>query len=122
MVADISNMYSSLLLKGISQYFEHTNYHLIIVEAANSEIKEQRILQKLVDQNVEGIIIQPSNDNSSNYQFIANNQIPMILVDREIEDSPWLSVTTDNEAIVAKLMQSIVEKIIKYHRCFTTYA
>ena len=24
-VADISNMYSSLLLKGISQYFEHTN-------------------------------------------------------------------------------------------------
>lgn len=112
-VADISNMYSSLLLKGISQYFEHTNYHLIIVEAANSEIKEQRILQKLVDQNVEGIIIQPSNDNSSNYQFIANNQIPMILVDREIEDSPWLSVTTDNEAIVAKLMQSIVEKSYK---------
>ncbi len=112
-VADISNMYSSLLLKGISQYFEHTNYHLIIVEAANSEIKEQRILQKLVDQNVEGIIIQPSNDNSSNYQFIANNQIPMILVDREIEDSPWLSVTTDNEAIVAKLMQSIVEKNYK---------
>lgn len=112
-VADISNMYSSLLLKGISQYFEHTNYHLIIVEAANSEIKEQRILQKLVDQNVEGIIIQPSNDNSSNYQFIANNQIPMILVDREIEDSPWLSVTTDNEAIVAKLMQKIVEKSYK---------
>lgn len=112
-VADISNMYSSLLLKGISQYFEHTNYHLIIVEAASSEIKEQRILQKLVDQNVEGIIIQPSNDNSSNYQFIANNQIPMILVDREIEDSPWLSVTTDNEAIVAKLMQKIVEKSYK---------
>ncbi|MCG7338893.1 LacI family DNA-binding transcriptional regulator [Staphylococcus sp. ACRSN] len=112
-VADISNMYSSLLLKGISQYFEHTNYHLIIVEAANSEIKEQKILQKLVDQNVEGIIIQPSNDNPSNYQFIANNQIPMILVDREIEDSPWLSVTTDNEAIVTKLMHSIIEKHYK---------
>ncbi|WP_182580034.1 LacI family DNA-binding transcriptional regulator [Staphylococcus gallinarum] len=112
-VADISNMYSSLLLKGISQYFEHTNYHLIIVEAANSEIKEQKILQKLVDQNVEGIIIQPSNDNPSNYQFIANNHIPMILVDREIEDSPWLSVTTDNEAIVAKLMHSIIKKNYK---------
>ncbi|MBG3875411.1 LacI family transcriptional regulator [Staphylococcus xylosus] len=112
-VADISNMYSSLLLKGISQYFEHTNYQLIIVEAANSEIKEQKILQKLVDQNVEGIIIQPSNDNSSNYQFIANNQIPMILVDREIEDSPWLSITTDNEAIVTKVMHSIVEKNYK---------
>ncbi len=112
-VADISNMYSSLLLKGISQYFEHTNYHLIIVDAANSEIKEQKILQKLVDQSVEGIIIQPSNDNPSNYQFIANNQIPMILVDREIEDSPWLSVTTDNEAIVSKIMHSIVEKNYK---------
>ncbi|PTK11288.1 LacI family transcriptional regulator [Staphylococcus arlettae] len=112
-VADISNMYSSLLLKGISQYFEHTNYHLIIVEAANSEIKEQKILQKLVGQNVEGIIIQPSNDNPSNYHFIANNQIPMILVDREIEDSPWLSVTTDNEAIVTKLMHSIIEKHYK---------
>ncbi|MGW7926442.1 LacI family DNA-binding transcriptional regulator [Staphylococcus xylosus] len=109
-VADISNMYSSLLLKGISQYFEPTNYHLIIVEAANSEIKEQQILQKLVDQNVEGIIIQPSNDDPSNYQFIANNQIPMILVDREIEDSPWLSITTDNEAIVTKIMYSIIKK------------
>lgn len=112
-VADISNMYSSLLLKGISQYFEHTNYHLIIVEAANSEIKEQKILQKLVDQNVEGIIIQPSNDNSTNYQFIANNQIPMVLVDREIEDSPWASITTDNESIVTKVMSSIVEKHYK---------
>ncbi|MGI2314589.1 LacI family DNA-binding transcriptional regulator [Staphylococcus cohnii] len=109
-VADISNMYSSLLLKGISQYFESTNYQLIIVEAANSETKEREVLQKLIDQNVEGIIIQPSNYYKNQYEIVERYNIPMVFVDREIKDSPWTSVTTDNKQSVEIVMNEVIKK------------
>src|SRR5699024_2570336 len=59
-VADISNMYSSLLLKGIGEILGQVEYQMIIVDAANSIKQERELLEKLIDQGVEGIIIQAS--------------------------------------------------------------
>jgi LacI family kdg operon repressor len=109
-VADISNMYSSLLLKGISTYFEETDYQIVIVEASNSHNKETNVLKKLLDQNVDGIIIQPIHSDINQYKGIVNREIPMVLVDREIEHSNWEVITTDNEKVVSKMMNKIIEK------------
>lgn len=108
-VSDISNMYSSLLLKGIGEVLGNEGYQMIIMDAANSVMQERELLDKLIDQRVEGIILQASSRNAENYEFIKKANIPLLLVDREVEPLIFPLVTTDNE----EATKSLVEVILK---------
>lgn len=107
-VADISNLYSSLLLKGIGSILEKSGYQMIIVDAANSVKQEKELLEKLIDQNVEGIILQPSSRQTVNYDFITERNIPLLLVDRQTEPEKWSSVMTNN----IDSTQEVIEKAL----------
>lgn len=109
-VADISNLYSSLLLKGIGSILEEQGYQMIIVDAANSVAQETELLEKLLDQNVEGIILQPSSRQSENYTFITERHTPLLLVDRQTEPEKWSSVITNNIAATQELIERALAK------------
>ncbi|MDT2756202.1 LacI family DNA-binding transcriptional regulator [Enterococcus asini] len=109
-VADISNLYSSLLLKGIGSILEEQGYQMIIVDAANSVAQETELLEKLLDQNVEGIILQPSSRQSENYTFITERHTPLLLVDRQTEPEKWSSVMTNNIAATQELIERALAK------------
>lgn len=104
-VADISNLYSSLLLKGIGSVLEQNGYQMIIMDAANSVKQEKDLLEKLLDQSVEGIILQPSSRESANYDFITERNIPLLLVDRQTEPETWTSVMTNNIAATREVLE-----------------
>src|SRR5699024_9514307 len=95
-VADISNMYSSLLLKGIGEVLGQVEYQMIIVDAANSIKQERALLEKLIDQGVEGIILQASSRDAAQYSFLEDARIPVLLVDRRTEPLKWSLVASDN--------------------------
>lgn len=109
-VADISNLYSSLLLKGIGSILEKSGYQMIIVDAANSVKQEKELLEKLIDQNVEGIILQPSSRQTANYDFITERNIPLLLVDRQTEPEKWSSVMTNNIDSTQEVMEKALAK------------
>lgn len=109
-VADISNLYSSLLLKGIGSILEDQGYQMIIVDAANSVSQETELLEKLLDQSVEGIILQPSSRQSANYTFITERNIPLLLVDRQTEPEKWSSVMTNNIDATQKVIEKALAK------------
>ncbi|MGM0167002.1 LacI family transcriptional regulator, kdg operon repressor [Enterococcus sp. AZ135] len=109
-VADISNLYSSLLLKGIGSVLEQSGYQMIIVDAANSIAQEKELLEKLLDQNVEGIILQPSSRQTANYEFITERNIPLLLVDRQTEPEKWSSVMTNNIAATQEVVEKALNK------------
>lgn len=109
-VADISNMYSSLLLKGIGEVLEKSGYQMIIMDAANSITQEKELLEKLLDQSVEGIILQPSSRQTSNYQFISERNIPLLLVDRQTDPEQWSSVLTNNRDATQEILKKALAK------------
>lgn len=109
-VADISNMFSSLLLKGIGSILEENGYQMIIMDAANSITREKELLQKLLDQSVEGIILQPSSRKSEQYEFIKNNNIPLLLVDRRTDPEEWTSVLTNNVEATREVVEKALNK------------
>ncbi|MFH0349710.1 hypothetical protein ACG92U_07185 [Leuconostoc citreum] len=45
-IADISNMYTSRLLKGIGDYFQSTPYQVLIMDADNDSTREASNLEK----------------------------------------------------------------------------
>ncbi|WP_047998585.1 LacI family DNA-binding transcriptional regulator [Lactiplantibacillus herbarum] len=96
MIADISNVYVSLLLKGITSYLKTRDYQTLIMESGNSLEQEQQQLNQMLDQSVEGIILQPNSRKSSDYDFIAAATVPLVLIDRETWPPQWDTIVTNN--------------------------
>lgn len=109
-VGDISNLYSSQLLKGIGSVLGENGYQMIIMDAANSIKQEKDLLEKLIDQNVDGIILQPSTKDLSNYQVIIDHRLPVLLVDRLLEPAYWPAVVANDESAIETIMEEVAKK------------
>ncbi|QIL50299.1 LacI family DNA-binding transcriptional regulator [Weissella coleopterorum] len=95
-VADLSNLYTSRLLKGISQTFQDTNYQLLIMDADNHQEREINNIQVLLNENVDGIILQPLSHIPSQYQLLVDQGLPVIQVDRYVEPFTFPAIVSDN--------------------------
>jgi LacI family kdg operon repressor len=108
MVDDISNIYSSLLLKGVGSICRSQNYQVLIMEAAGSLDLERDGLYRLIDQRIDGIIMQPISRQSESYRFLIEQQIPLVMVDRQTEPLTWPTVTADNFEVTGKLARYMI--------------
>lgn len=106
-VADIENIFSSILFKGADEIFEANGYQILLMNSDNSTKREHEQLQRLLDLQVDGIILQPMSDQASDYEYLKQNDTPIVIVDRKISPQVWPEVTTDNYAyskVLAQLM------------------
>ncbi len=62
-----------------------TPFHLY---TNNSRENESRALQRLYQQRVDGIIVQPNSRHFSQFAPAIHNDIPLVIVDREVDDQP----------------------------------
>ena len=88
LVGDISNPFSSLLAKGIDDVLQQAGYDILLMNTNNSRENESRALQRLYQQRVDGIIVQPNSRHFSQFAPAIHNDIPLVIVDREVDDQP----------------------------------
>ncbi|MFT8470696.1 LacI family DNA-binding transcriptional regulator [Oenococcus sp.] len=87
-VGNTSNIFSSLLFTGIYEIFQPFEYSVLLLNANNSGKEEQRGIDRLLSQRVDGFIIQPSQKKFSSYQNIIDAGTPLVMVDRETDRQP----------------------------------
>ncbi|EHN58668.1 LacI family transcriptional regulator [Oenococcus kitaharae DSM 17330] len=87
-VGNTSNIFSSLLFTGIYEIFQPFEYSVLLLNANNSGKEEQRGIDRLLSQRVDGFIIQPSQKKFSSYQNIIDSGTPLVMVDRETDRQP----------------------------------
>ncbi|MFT8358781.1 LacI family DNA-binding transcriptional regulator [Bifidobacterium aquikefiri] len=102
-VGDISNVFSSLLFKGIYRQLQPAGYDVMLMNADNSVIQEHDQINRLLSQQVDGLIVQPSAKHFVAYQSIVQAKKPLVMVDREPEDLPEdISMVTANNEVSCK--------------------
>jgi LacI family kdg operon repressor len=106
-VADISNIYSTLLISGINKVTQQSMDQILINDAANDLKREEKALEMLLSMNVDGIIMQPLSAVAHHYDLIRDSQTPMVLVDRLTRPLAWPTVTADDYRSTTKLAQAI---------------
>lgn len=115
-VADILNLYSSFLIRAIQLALEDTDYQLLIMNADNSQEEEENGIKKLLDQNVDGLFLQPSTSEIENYQAVLNANMPTVLIDRLLNKDKWPTVQSNNREVTKELIEHVAqlgyEKII----------
>ncbi|HAT55936.1 MAG TPA: transcriptional regulator [Lactobacillus sp.] len=107
-VADVTNIFSSILFKGSDEVFEAFGYQILLMNSDNSKDRERQQLKKLLDLQVDGIILQPISEDTADYTFIKDAGIPTIVVDRAMQPQIWPLVTTDNHAYSKLLTQLLL--------------
>lgn len=98
-VADISNVFSSLLFSGIYSELQPAGYDVMLMNSNNMVEQEHGEIDRLLAQEVDGLIIQPNSRRFSVYEPIISSRTPLVMVDRETEDQPETvsKVVSDNE-------------------------
>lgn len=94
-VADISNSYTSRMIKGVMDRLNSTDYHTIIMDSDLNTKREANNIRKLIDEKVDGIVIQPIGESSLEYDFIPSG-MSLVQIDRYVEPLKWPAVVSDN--------------------------
>lgn len=94
-VADISNSYTSRMIKGVMDRLNSTDYHTIIMDSDLNTKREANNIKKLIDEQVDGIVIQPIGESSLEYDFIPSG-MSLVQIDRYVEPLKWPAVVSDN--------------------------
>lgn len=97
-VPDLTNQFFPMMLCGIEMVAKSNSYTIMIVNS-DAEIKKEEILvKKFIDIDVDGIIIIPSGSNVGDYlrQTIKDNVKPIVFLDRNPDMKDINLITTDN--------------------------
>lgn len=106
-VADITNPFTSPVISGISERCSEYGYKLVFTNSNNDEQKEVENINRLLEEEVAGLIIDPVNPNSNTYQRLSNAYT--VIVDRQAQRNIIDTITTDNMKSVELMTQKMLD-------------
>ncbi|TDT62887.1 LacI family DNA-binding transcriptional regulator [Fonticella tunisiensis] len=118
-IADIGSQFSSILLKGIGDVCEAHGYQVMIANVDNDPRKEREYIESLLDNRVEGIIVNTTGYNDDFLVEINETRVPIVLADRTMKELKIDSVATNNYNMTFTTIEYLVEKGYKNIAFFT---
>jgi len=103
-VSDITSPFSPILLKGISDCCEKFGYRILIANSDDEPRKERDYVLNMVDQRVDGIILNTTGGNEDFLRETAEAGMPFVLADRMLNTPLFDTVhSADRDAIESML-------------------
>jgi LacI family transcriptional regulator len=96
LVPSITDVFSNQVIEGMEEILDQKNYSLIVCNARYSLKTEKEKLRFLSDKRVDGIIMMPVSDQNEHVKEILAEGIPLILIDRLLDDVKCDAVVCDN--------------------------
>lgn len=123
-VADITSPFSSILVKGIGDQCKKSGLQMIIANTDNDPAKERDSIQALMDNRIEGLIVNTTGKNNEYLIDLGEQGIPIVLADRamkELQSGPpqFDTVTSNNFAMTYDTMKHLHEQGFRRVAFFT---
>ena len=109
LVPDIRNPFFADIAQAIEQRALADGLATIICNANESVVQQDRYIDLLVDQRVDGVILAPQGDGSGELKVIQDWGVPLVFVDRRIDGTMVPSVTSDNVSGLAKAVHLLAD-------------
>jgi LacI family transcriptional regulator len=95
-VDDISNFFFGHLAKTVEEEFDRFGYTVMFCNSENNEGKARNVLDILLDKQMDGYIIAPTQGMLPEIQCLVEEKKPIVLIDRFFQQVPACYVTLDN--------------------------
>lgn len=107
---DITNPYFPILARGIEDASHRLGYSLFIANTDNNPIIELEYIDKMISQQVGGIILISSILDEAKVMKLSELSVPFVLCDRFIMDTPFDTVSIDNYKASYDAVQHLIRK------------
>lgn len=97
LIPQLDQPFFSALAYAIEQTLFNSDYRALICSAEENPSKELAYVEMLLRQRVDGVIVVPTNHSSESVQRLLEQQIPVVLVDRDIPNIEINRVLSNNE-------------------------
>jgi LacI family transcriptional regulator len=95
LISDIQNPFFTTLIRGIEDVAQRNGYSLILCNSDENERKERQYIEILCAEHVAGAIIVPTHENQRSIQIFNDQHIPVVAVDRKVQNVD--TVVVDNK-------------------------
>lgn len=106
---DINNPFFTAITRGAEDAAQAQGYTMFVANTDEQPEKERDYLDSLVKRRVDGVIVAPAPEGSG-LANLANHNIPVVLVDRQIKKSPFDTVRGDSLQGGRILTQHLIEQ------------
>lgn len=108
-VPDITNNFFTTLLRGIEDKANENGFAVIFGNTDENSTKEYSYLHTFMERRVDGLIIDPVLEQSKNLKSIIKREIPVVLIDREINNLQIDYVGSNNSKGAEDLVHYLIE-------------
>ena len=95
-ISDISNPFYPPIVRGIENTINKFHYNLLLSNTDEDAEKEEVYLKLMLEKRVDGLIIAPTGQSTSYLKEFIKRNIPVVFIDRKIENISTDTVCTDN--------------------------
>lgn len=108
-VADIDYKYTSGVMKAIEAECQKLNYTVIYGSSGESADNFNRIVNVLVDRQVDGLILVPVEGSASVIERLNNQEMPLVLIDRILPDVQANIIAIDNAKTAYRATEQLTQ-------------
>jgi LacI family transcriptional regulator len=108
-VADISNPFSSTLARIVEDEAGKMNYTVIFGSSDENQQKAARLIDTLLNRQVDGLIISPPADSQEQMSELQKHEVPFVLLDRYFPDIKTNYVALNNHAAASLATTHLLE-------------
>ncbi|RIV16803.1 LacI family DNA-binding transcriptional regulator [Alicyclobacillaceae bacterium I2511] len=109
-VADITNPYTTAILRGAENICKPNGYSLLVCNTDNDPLKERDYIFMLQSHQIDGLIIATTGHNNEFLERLAGNEIPVVLVDRKIPELHFDTVSVDNQTATQQALFYLLDQ------------
>lgn len=108
LVPSITDIFSNQVIEGMEEILDNENYSLIVCNARNNLNTEKEKLRFLKEKRVDGIVMMPVSDQNEHVKEIIDEGVPLILIDRLLDDVECDAVVCDNVNGSYRAMEELI--------------
>jgi LacI family transcriptional regulator len=105
---ELTNDFFTAIAGVVEQELSKKGYTLLIASSANSIEEEKKRLVMFMDRLVDGIIVIPAGSQGKHLRLLLEQGLPIVLVDRLVEDADLDAVLSDNEGGAFELTRALI--------------
>lgn len=109
-IADIQSPFSASVISGIEETLNANGYTPLFMSCDNKTDREMAAIFSLVYKKVDGLIINAVNNVNNNLISIAEDGLPVVLCDRDVENYNFNLVTVNNRDLLTKAVKHLKDK------------
>lgn len=107
LVSDVRNPFFADLAHAVEQAALDAGYVILLGNANERESQQNRFLDTLIGQRVDGVIVAPQSDGSGSIRSLLGRGIPTVFVDRTVQGVSVPSVTTDSREGISQAVRHL---------------